>query len=348
MTAKVTHEMSWGTELTTSLPSLPSTSGFRSQPSQCPWERWGPEWHQPSYSNSMLVSEPLYSHCNLLLHWDHGKHWWWEAVFLSGGSSTPMAMSRRIQYGYKACPHYPASGLEPRSSHENMPLQLHLSALWDLPRSAAWPVHKGARLGPRVPAAVLMLGVQRRGWTPSAVRGKVTLAAEVFPSTLSSVRRKPLRCDGVMRRSASPHLLRFWEPRLSPLPAFREAGRRSQHSTAPACSFHWNPRLLAIYILFLERDRKSNESEPSMVTSATAPTRLPAAPHALREIPTVGLMLCPPPRWGGNGPQAPQPAPSLLGWQVGTTKASRDPPDPISHNAIAWCFPKEGKAGLSS
>lgn len=36
---------------------------------------------------------------------------------------------------------------------------------------------------------------------------------------------------------------------------------------APAPSFHWNPRLLAIYSLFLERGRKPNESEPSTVTS---------------------------------------------------------------------------------
>lgn len=50
----------------------------------------------------------------------------------------------------------------------------------------------------------------------------------------------------------------------------------AQHSTAPHGSFHWNPLLLAIYILFLERDRKPNESEPSMVTSAPALTRLSA------------------------------------------------------------------------
>lgn len=52
----------------------------------------------------------------------------------------------------------------------------------------------------------------------------------------------------------------------------------AQHSTAPHGSFHWNPLLLAIYILFLERDRKPNESEPSMVTSAPALTRLSAVP----------------------------------------------------------------------
>lgn len=52
----------------------------------------------------------------------------------------------------------------------------------------------------------------------------------------------------------------------------------AQHRTTPACSFHWNPLLLAIYILFLERDRKPNESEPSMVTSAPALTRLSAVP----------------------------------------------------------------------
>lgn len=106
--------------------------------------------------------------------------------------------------------------------------------------------------------------------------------------------RKPLWCDGVMRRSSSPRLPLFWEPQLSPLPAFREAEHDSWHSTAPACSFHWNPLLLAIYILFLERDRKPNESEPSMVTSAPALTRLSAVPVPWWRYLCLGS-------WGGAG-----------------------------------------------
>lgn len=204
--------------------------------------------------------------------------------------------------------------------------QLQPSAPWDLPCSAGWPLHRGARLAHRAPAVPPPLRAQRQGRTPSAARGKVTIvAAEVFPSTLSSIRRKPLRCDGVMQRGASLRLPRFWEPRLSPLPAFREARHRSRHGTAPACSFHWNPRLLAIYILFLERDRKPNESESSMVTSAPALTGLPA----LMEIPTTGLTLCLLLR---QGPGAPQPAPSLLGVLVGTRNCGcpreQGPPPP--------------------
>lgn len=114
-----------------------------------------------------------------------------------------------------------------------MSQQLQLSALWDLPRSAGWPQHRGVCLAPRAPVVALPLGAQRRGHTPPVVRGKATVAAEVFPSTLPSICRKPLRCDGVMRRSASLCLPRFWEPQFSPLPAFHEAGCRSWHGTAP-------------------------------------------------------------------------------------------------------------------
>lgn len=104
--------------------------------------------------------------------------------------------------------------------------------------------------------------------------------------------RKPLWRDGVMQRGASTCLPHFWEPQLSPLPAFHEVG-----------SFHWNPQLWAIYILFLERDRKSCESEPSTVTSTPAPRRLRALcldedtsswAHWLHTAEAV------PPSWGGR------------------------------------------------
>lgn len=129
---------------------------------------------------------------------------------------------------------------------------------------------------------------------------------------------------GLMRRGDAarqgPRLPHFWEARLSPLPAFREAraaAGTAQHRMAPACSFHWNPLLWAIYILFLERDRKPNESEPSMVTS---PQPLPGTalggPRALMEMPLFGFVLSPPLRWDRRGPEAP--VPSILEQWVGT------------------------------
>lgn len=82
MAVKATHEMSWGMELTTSLPRVSGTAGFRRPPSQCPRERGTPERHQPSYSSRTATSEPPYDHCNLLLCREHGKRWCWEAVIL--------------------------------------------------------------------------------------------------------------------------------------------------------------------------------------------------------------------------------------------------------------------------
>lgn len=122
-----------------------------------------------------------------------------------------MGLSMTTQYGHKACPCYSASGFEPWSSHEKMSLQLQLSALWDLPCSGGWPRHREAYLSPRALASLPLPGVQKWGCTLSAVRGKVTITAEVFPSTLSSACRKPLRCGGVMQRRASPRLPCFWE-----------------------------------------------------------------------------------------------------------------------------------------
>lgn len=60
----------------------------------------------------------------------------------------------------------------------------------------------------------------------------------------------------------------------------------------PAPSFHWNPLVLAIYSLFLERGRKLNESEPSTVTSWTTCLCYGA------EVDQRGDAQKPPPSWG--------------------------------------------------
>lgn len=112
------------------------------------------------------------------------------------------------------------------------------------------------------------------------------------------------------------------------------AGTARQHMTT-ACSFHWNPRLLSIYILFLERGRKSNESETSMVTSA------PVLTHTLMEISPVGLTLCSP-RPGRRGPEmAVAPGAREAGRNT-PSLSSCNTPSGISYRRLKWSCPHRG------
>lgn len=92
-------------------------------------------------------------------------------------------------------------------------------------------------------------GSRRRRWRFLPSRSPPPTAGSL--SDVTGMRRPPplLRSPAL----TTTGLLRGWAP-----------WPRRQ---APAPSFHWNPQLLAIYSLFLERGRKPNESEPSTVTS---------------------------------------------------------------------------------
>lgn len=115
-------------------------------------------------------------------------------------------------YGHKACLHYPASALKPWSSHEKMPQQLQMSALWDPPAQRAGYTAQtevpGWRLRAQA-ALLLLLGRWGEGTPLLQARARSLLLQRFLPP------RSPLQeasltwwCDAAWRQHMPPPLLR--------------------------------------------------------------------------------------------------------------------------------------------
>jgi len=142
--------------------------------------------------------------------------WWKMSLPMAGGLGT-----RRSFRSFPTQTFYDSMSMDAKPAHVTLPV----ASSQEAPTKTR---HRTPRRQPAGTSPAPRAG--HRAGVPcpaSAARGEVTAAAEVLPSTFSSARRKPLRCDGATRRGASPRVPRFREPRLSPLPAFHEAGCRS-------------------------------------------------------------------------------------------------------------------------